>query len=398
MIPRAAAPGRPQTLYACLGLALGQAGLFMALPSLPAMAAEFGVSDADAQGSITLYALGYGLSQLLWGPLADRHGRRPVALGGVALYSLISLALVMVPGFGALLVLRLLQGVAAGCGTSVSRACLRDVASGRELARAMGVVAMSYAVALGVAPFLGGWIGRLGSWRGDDGLLAVLGGLTYAYLARNLTETRVRPPVPTTQWNLRGLLPGYGKLLRDPRFLVPALIATLGTGLVAGYDAASPFDFERRFGFSTAGYGNLNLLLSAAYLLGSLALTWNVERLGQQRLLWAGAATSVGGAAVMLLLGLAGRFDPLSLLLPMLVVVVGVGVVVPLGLALPMQAFPERAGQASALTGFLQQEGTALLVALAVALHGGSQVPLGLSLLVLALLLALLVRIQGRLG
>ncbi|MEB3264864.1 MAG: MFS transporter [Synechococcus sp.] len=389
---------RPQTLYACLGLALGQAGLFMALPSLPAMAAEFGVSPATAQISITLYALGYGLSQLVWGPLADHLGRRPVALAGAALFSLTSLALVGAPSYAVLLGLRLLQGVAAGCGTSVSRACMRDQLSGRALARAMGVVAISYALALGVAPFLGGWIARIGSWRNDDALLALLGGLTLAYLARNLQETRVRPTgaeAPVGPW---ASLQGYGRLLQDSRFLVPALIATLGTGLVACYDAASPFDFERRFGFSTAGYGNLNLLLSAAYLLGSLVLTRSVERLGQPHLLRAGVATAMAGAAAMLLLGLAGRFDPLSLLAPMLVVVLGAGLMVPLGLALPLQCFPERAGQASALTGFLQQEGTALLVALAAALPSGSQVPLGLTLLVLTLLLAALVRLQGRLG
>ncbi|MFM7641040.1 MAG: MFS transporter [Cyanobium sp.] len=390
-------PAHPQTVYACLGLVLGQAGLFMALPSLPAMASEFGISTATAQLSITVYALGYGLSQLVWGPLADHKGRRPVALNGVALFSFTSLALVGAPTYGILLALRLLQGVAAGCGTSVSRASLRDVLSGRALARAMGVVAISYALALGVAPFLGGWMGRIGTWRDDDALLGLLGGLTLLYVARNLKETRLGPGDRAPLPGLREALLGYRNLLQDPRFRLPALIATLGTGLVAIYDAASPFVFERHFDFSTASYGNLNLPLSGAYLLGSVALTGSVERLGQQRLLQAGVTTAVAGAATMLLLGLAGRFEPLSLLLPMLVVVLGAGIAVPLGLALPMQSFPERAGQASALTGFLQQEGTALLVALAAALPTGSQIPLALTLLTITLLLAGLVRQRGRL-
>jgi Bcr/CflA subfamily drug resistance transporter len=393
-----ATTGRPQTVYACLGITLGQAGLFMTLPSLPAMAEEFAVSAATVQQAITLYAVGYGLSQLVWGPLADRLGRRPVALVGVALFSLASLAQALAPGFGVLLALRLLQGVGAGCGTSVSRACLRDVVSGRPLARAMGVVGISFALALGLAPFLGGWIGQVGSWRGDDLLLALLGALTLAYLARHLNETRALPSGPGALPGVRACLVGYGRLLRDARFLVPALIATLATGLVAAYDAASPYPFEHRFGLSTATFGSLNLSLSGAYLLGSLTLFRSVERLGQQVLLRVGVAFVLAGSAMMLLLGVAGLFDPASLLLPMLPVVLGVGVLVPIGLGMPMHAFPERAGQASALTGFLQQEGTALLVALVVTLPGGSQVPLALTLVALALLLAILVRRQERLG
>ncbi|MCT4364166.1 MAG: MFS transporter, partial [Synechococcaceae cyanobacterium MAG-AL1] len=145
--------GIAQISYACLGSALGQSGLFIALPSLPAMASDFQVSASTAEESITAYALGYGFSQLVWGPLADRFGRRPIALCGVTLFTLASLGLALVPGFGAFLLLRLLQGVAAGCGTSVSRACLRDVFSQRSLAQAMSVVAISYALALGIAPF-----------------------------------------------------------------------------------------------------------------------------------------------------------------------------------------------------------------------------------------------------
>ena len=286
----------------------------------------------------------------------------------------------------------------AGCGTSVSRARLRDVVSGRPLARAMGVVGISFALALGLGPFLGGWIGQLGSWRGDDLLLALLGALSLAYLARHLEETRALPPGAGAHPSVRACLVGYGRLLRGPRFLVPALIATLGTGLVAAFDAASPLAFERRFGFSSAAFGSLSLSLSAAYLLGSLALSRSVERLGQQVLLRVGVAAVLAGSATMLPLGVAGRFDPASLLLPMLLAVPGVGLLVPLGLGMPMQAFPERAGQASALTGFLQQEGTALLVALVVTLPGGSQVPLALTLVALALLLAILVRLQERLG
>ncbi|MDM7937263.1 MAG: MFS transporter [Cyanobium sp. CZS 48M] len=390
---------RSPILYGCAGIFLGQAGLFIDLPALPLLARDFQVSAAASQETITAYALGYGLSQLAWGPLSDGWGRRSTALTGLALFSLASLLLVVVPGFVPFLILRLIQGIGAGSGTSVSRACLRDVFSDRLLTRAMSYLAMSYALALGLAPFLGGLIGRVAPWRADFLLLALLGAATAVAVSRGLTEARRLPPAERrARLRLGKVTLDYGRLARDPRFLVPTLMASFGTGLVVVYGAISPFDFEQSFGFSPSGFGLISLSLSVPYLLGALVLSHWVVRLGQQRLLQAGLGAVLVGALLMLLLGLAGRFDAVSLLLPMLVVVFGVGLLVPIGLAMPMQSFPSQAGQASALTGFLQQEGSGLVVALAVGIPISSQVPLALALLVIAGILALLVRAYGRLG
>ncbi|MGB5240224.1 MAG: MFS transporter [Prochlorococcaceae cyanobacterium] len=390
---------RSQILYGCAGTFLGQSGLFIDLPSLPLLARDFQVSAAGSQESITAYALGYGFSQLVWGPLSDRWGRRPTALTGLALFSLASLLLVVVSGFAPFLIMRLIQGIGAGCGTSVSRACLRDVFSDRLLTRAMSFVAMSYAIALGLAPFLGGLIARVAPWRVDFLLLALLGAATAAVLSLGLKEARRQPPTERRAGlGLGGIALGYGRLARDSRFLVPTLIATFGTGLMVVYGAVSPFDFEKGFGFSPSQFGAISLSLSVPYLLGAAVVSRWVMGLGQERLLRGGLSAVLAGAGLMLALALAGRFDAASLLLPMLVVTLGAGLLVPIGLAMPMQAFPAQAGQATALTGFLQQEGTGLLVAMAVGISVSSQVPLALALLALGGILALLVHAYGRLA
>jgi hypothetical protein len=115
-------------------------------------------------------------------------------------------------------------------------------------------------------------------------------------------------------------------------------------------------------------------------------------------LLRGGLGAVLAGAGLMLVLGLSGRFDAVFLLLPMLVVTLGAGLLVPIGLAMPMQAFPAQAGQATALTGFLQQEGTGLLVAMAAGISATSMVPLAAALLALGGILALLVRAYSRLA
>ncbi len=386
-------------LYVCLGAALGQTGLFIDLPSLPQLADAFGVDAAATQTTVTAYALGYGASQLVWGPLSDRRGRRPIALAGLSVFTAASLLLSVVPGFEAFRLLRVVQGIGAGCGTSVSRAALRDVLSNRELARAMSFASISFALALGFAPFVGGLIGRATSWRVDFLLVAALGLATSLYLARALPESLSREQAAAaTRPSVAAIGRGYLRLAVDARFLLPSLIATVATGMIALYDAASPFIYETRFGFDAAGFGSLSLGLTVAYIAGALMVVRFVVVRGQPWLLRFGLGAMLLGGLLMAGLGLGGWFDTLSLFLPMLVIVFGGSVLVPIGLAMPMQAFPAQAGQASALTGFLQQEGTGLLVLIATVLPTTSQLPLALTLLALALVLGLLVRSYTRLS
>ncbi len=386
-------------LYVCLGAALGQTGLFIDLPSLPQLADAFGVDAAATQTTVTAYALGYGASQLVWGPLSDRRGRRPIALAGLSVFTAASLLLSVVPGFEAFRLLRVVQGIGAGCGTSVSRAALRDVLSNRELARAMSFASISFALALGFAPFVGGLIGRATSWRVDFLLVAALGLATSLYLARALPESLSREQAAAaTRPSVAAISRGYLRLAVDARFLLPSLIATVATGMIALYDAASPFIYETRFGFDAAGFGSLSLGLTVAYIAGALMVVRFVVVRGQPWLLRFGLGAMLLGGLLMAGLGLGGWFDTLSLFLPMLVIVFGGSVLVPIGLAMPMQAFPAQAGQASALTGFLQQEGTGLLVLIATVLPTTSQLPLALTLLALALVLGLLVRSYTRLS
>lgn len=386
-------------LYVCLGAALGQTGLFIDLPSLPQLADAFGVDAAATQTTVTAYALGYGASQLVWGPLSDRRGRRPIALAGLSVFITASLLLAVVPGFEAFRLLRVLQGIGAGCGTSVSRAALRDVLSNRELARAMSFASISFALALGFAPFVGGLIARATSWRVDFLLVAALGLATALYLARALPESLSRErAAAATRPSVAAIGRGYLRLAVDARFLLPSLIATVATGMIALYDAVSPFIYETRFGFDAAGFGSLSLGLTVAYIAGALMVVRFVVVRGQPWLLRFGLGAILLGGLLMAGLGLGGWFDTLSLFLPMLVIVFGGSVLVPIGLAMPMQAFPAQAGQASALTGFLQQEGAGLLVLIATVLPTTSQLPLALALLALALMLGLLVRSYTRLS
>jgi len=392
-----AVSGWPIVLLACLASVLGQAGLFIDLPSLPALARDFRVGDAAVQNTITTYALGYGLSQLIWGPLADWHGRRGVLLAGLGLYGTASLMLARITALPAFLLLRLVMGIGAGCGTSVSRAALRDVFNERQLTQRMSIVGMCFAGALGFAPFLGSLMAEVGSWRLDFVLLAIAALATAVFVNARVAETNPMADPNRGAW-VGHILRVYRTLLLDPRFLLPAAIATLPTAMIASYDAISPFLLETQLGMGTGPFGTLSLGITAAYLVGALTVSRRVVAVGQHRLLAAGGAWLVGGILLMLVVGVWGRLATATLFLPMAGIVIGCGLLIPIGLAMPMQAFPGNAGQASALTGFLQQEGSALMVAVVTLLPHTTQLPLALTLLALALMVTLVVRSYRRLA
>lgn len=378
-------------VYACIGAFLGQSAYFIHLPSLLQMEANFSVDAAAMQNSITVYALSYGFSQLLWGPCSDRFGRKPVAIAGMGLFIVTSFAIGLTETYGWFQLLRLIQGVGAGCGTSVSRAALRDVLASAKLAQATSYVSICFAGALGIAPFVGGQFARWLSWKFDFIFLAILGILSLLYLIYSLPEThRLESATRTSNFNL-SLINNYLEVLFNPQFLLPALICAIVTGMISLYDTVSPFDLEKSLGLTPTQFGNTSLAITLAYLVGAILVNRKVIALGQRFFLRLGLCLILFASGVMLVLGLAGIFNVYSLLLPMVLVVVGCGMVIPVCFALSLNPFPNQAGLASALIGVVQQEGTALIVFLAAYISNNSQTPLALVLLVMGTLSLILV-------
>lgn len=368
-------------IYACVGLFLGQSAYFIYLPSLLQMEADFG-SDATAmQSSIVAYALGYGFSQIIWGPCSDRFGRKYVTIAGMSLFILASLAISFTEDYGWFQFLRLIQGMGIGCVTSVSRAALRDILTSAKLAQAISYTSICYAGALGIAPFLGGQFAGWLSWKFDFIFLSVLGILSLLYIIYFLPETNQIERATRISNFKFSIVTNYLKILSAPQFLLPALTCAIVTGMISLYDVVSPFDFEKYLGLTPTQFGNTLLVITLAYLVGAVLVNRGVVALGQSFFLRLGVFLILLGSGVMLVLGMAKIFNVYSLLLPMFLVVVGCGMVIPICFALSLNPFPDRAGLASALIGVVQQEGTALIIFLATYIPTNSQTPLAFVLL-----------------
>lgn len=171
-------------------LALGALGIDSMLPNLPAIGESLRVADENRrQLIITTYLLGLGGSQVIFGPLADRYGRRPVLLVGLVLYIGFSLLAARAPTFELLLAARVLQGIGAAATRAIPISVIRDRYAGREMARVMSLTSMVFMAAPIMAPSLGQLVRVVASWPWLFGLLAFLGFVLMVWALLRLPET-----------------------------------------------------------------------------------------------------------------------------------------------------------------------------------------------------------------
>jgi DHA1 family bicyclomycin/chloramphenicol resistance-like MFS transporter len=329
------------------------------LPALPAITAGFGANMGQAQLTLTALLLAFGLSQLVWGPMSDRFGRRPILLWGMAAYVLASIACAFAPSMAWLIAGRALQGVAMGAGVMAARAVVRDL-----YAPAQGATVMSQAltglgiIACACAP-IGGILTDALGWRVALLALAVFGAITLGLLLWRFEETLAQPNPKALQ--LRQLLQANRQIAQHPTFRA---WSALSTGAYMGlftFLACSSFVFTRSMGYSKTAYGFFMLSMSLSYIVGTFWCRWMLRRTSVHRTVGIAAFLTLSGGVSMAALAYAGQgqdwYGAASVMGPIYLFMLGHGVHQSCGQSGAVGPFPERAGTASALNGFLMMAG-----------------------------------------
>lgn len=389
----------PHRYALVLGLltAIGPSGIDMYLPALPAMGAGLGVPAGAVQASLVAFYLALGAGQLLAGPLSDRYGRRLPVLLGLGLFVAASIGCALAPDLPWLVAFRLLQGLGACAGMATPRAVVRDLYTGQDAARLLALLLTVYTVSPILAPLAGSLVAAAAGWRAVFWALALVGIAGVALVAFALPETR--PAAGRERGGLSTALRGYGVLLRDARFLAPALLASLSLAAFYVYVANSSFVFTRHFGVSSRSYALLFALNALGFIVGTSLAPRCTARLGLRRSLLLAVLGQLA-AVVLLLAALLLGADSLVLLVLLLALAFGLNsIVVPACFALAMQDHPQRAGSASALIGTFNFAGGALAMALAAPFMDGGPLSMVAAIAVCCgaeLVLAL--RVAGPLG
>lgn len=329
------------------------------LPALPAITEGFGAGAPQAQLTLSALLLAFGLSQLIWGPLSDRFGRRPVLLAGMLAYTLASIACAFSPAIGWLIAGRAVQGAAMGAGVMVSRAMVRDLYTPTHGATMMSKGLTGLGVIACLCAPIGGALTDLAGWRAALLPLAVFGAGTLALLAWRFEETLQRPDPHALR--LAPLLRANIEIARHPVFLTwCALSAASYLGLFT-FLATSSFVFTRSMGMSRTAYGLLMFSMSASYIVGTFWCRWMLRRTSVHRTVAvAGVLTLIGGVGLAVLAHWGhdqAWYGPAAVMLPMYIFMLGHGVHQPCGQSGAVGPFPHRAGTASALNGFLMMLG-----------------------------------------
>ena len=321
------------------------------LPTLPALTRSLGASVASAQLTLTGLLLAFGCSQMIWGPLSDRFGRRPVLLTGLALYTAASLGAALAATMDLLILWRVAQGAAMGAVVMSARAIVRDLYTPLEGARAMSKALTGLGVIACICAPLGGLLSVWMGWRAA--LLALTG-----YAVVTLTLVALRLPETLAHRNPQALHPAvlvrtWLQVLRNPTFWAFSLLTTASYGGLFTFLASSSFVFIDVLGLSRTQYGGVMASACVAYFGGTFVCRSLLARHGLLRTVAIAGALSVSGGTLLALVAAMGWHQPWALMLPFYLFMVGHGIHQPCGQSGSVGPFPKAAGVASALNGFM---------------------------------------------
>jgi Bcr/CflA subfamily drug resistance transporter len=356
-----------------IAFAAGFAGLMpmatdIYLIVMPTIARDFGASLAATHASMAAFALGFGVAHLYTGVLADRYGRRPVAIWGALLFMAATVAVTAAPSLEVLTACRFVQGLFIATCPILSRAIVRDAIPAHTTANAYSLVNALSALSPLTAPFIGAVAAAWGGWRAAMAVLLVYGivliGATIAYLP----ETR---PPPDKSEAPQSPLASAREILTDPRFLMGASMSMLLYSALFTWISTSPFLMMDQLGFSRVDAGIVLGFGSLGYMGGSLASARLASRYRSERLVALGAPLMLAGAIgclVALTRETPGPFGTLVMAFPFYI---GLGFAHANSIQMVMRPFPHMAGQASAWLGLLQQVAGVTVSMIAVQLGAG---------------------------
>jgi len=347
----------PRTQWPLLALLIAMSGvsslsLTILVPAIPGLVAKFAADPASVQLTVSLYILGLAGAQLVFGPLSDRFGRRPVVLAGLALATLASTAAIFAWSIAGLVIARVLQSLGASTGQTISRAIIRDLYDREQAAAMIGLVASAVVLMPMLAPFIGGVLDTLFGWESIFIFSAALSFMVVAWAALALPETRRFSLVPGEKSHFRADL---AALAASPRFFGYALCAGLGSAPFFSFIGGAPHVVVTMLGRTSAEYGLWFFIPSLGFMAGNFAVSRLTRRFGIDALIWWGiAATIVGSLLNIAAYAAFPGWEMATIFWPQLIIGFGNGLLLPTAVAGAVSIRPQVAGTASGMTGFVQ--------------------------------------------
>jgi DHA1 family bicyclomycin/chloramphenicol resistance-like MFS transporter len=364
--------------------ACGPLSIDMYLPSLPSLADAFGTTAAAAQITLTSFMFGFSFGMLVYGPLSDAYGRRPILLGGIVLYAGASIGCALSTSIDALVALRFLQALGAGSASVLARAIARDAHEPIDAARVLSMLAIVTSIGPLLAPMIGGQLLLLGGWRAVFVVLTLFG--IACAVATYLRVPETWPREKRASSALGRSFAAYGRLLTDPVAWGHMLCGGMAFASMFAYITATPFVYIDYFHVKPQHYGFF-FGLNIVGIIGWNVLNARIVRqVGSLRLISIASFVSVVAALAVALVCLTGWGGLWSIVVCLFFVVGVVGLLSANCTTDLMHRYPHNAGAAAAVFGAVQLTLGALASLAIGLLHDGTPHGMGIVIAVTGML------------
>lgn len=346
----------------------------MYLPSLPSIVASLETTKRMVQLSLPIFLLGVSISHLFNGPLSDQIGRRRPILFGLFLCEVGTILCYFAPSILILLIGRLLEGIGVGACIVVFRSTARDLLAKNDLARFFSQVGMFDIFIIGASLLLGGYIKYHATWREVFLVIFIYTSIIWILAWIKLPETNrfIKKNI-----QLRSVLLNFYSVIKNPTFLGYALcVSGAFTGLTV-YQVIGPFLLQETIGLSSIQFGWLGALIAFIIFISAFVNNRYVKRYGYRNMLISGVFFMMTGGILMLILAYIGFLNAYAVIIPVIIFDFGFGLTFINGVAGALEVFPESAGTAGAILGFIQICLASIVSAVIVIFPTTDQIPLG---------------------
>jgi DHA1 family bicyclomycin/chloramphenicol resistance-like MFS transporter len=340
------------TIYLGTLAALGPLAIDMYLPAFPRIAEAFGVQVPDIQRTLASYFVGLALGQLVYGPMADRLGRKTPLYFGLTLFVLASAGCAMGWSVASLAGLRLVQALGGCAEMVISRAIVRDLFDDRQAARVFSSLVLVMGLAPILAPLIGGFVAGHFGWRAIFWLHAVAG--TAALTSTALFFRESLPRQRRIRQSSKAIASTYVYLLRHREFMLQALTVSIGTAGLFAYVGGSPYVFEKIFRISEARFGFYFGPIACGIIGMSQVNGFLAGRVDIRIILRSALCIGAASGIALLIDAMTGAGGFWGIYLPLWAFIATMGFVFPNTIVLAMSPHGRIAGNASAVLGFLQ--------------------------------------------
>lgn len=319
------------------------------LPSLPYISNGLHANDSLLQMTLTIFMLGYALSMLIAGPLSDIFGRKRILIYGLILYFFSTLACAISFSITSLIIARFFQALGGCCGTVIARVMVKDFYAKEEQIKILAHLSAVMAICPLIIPILGGVSQIYFGWRAVFYMLGL-----FSFIILVVSSHQLKSQVENKSFSLKILLGNYKFLISNRLFMGYSFAIGFAWCNYFAFTLESSFLFQKVLGFNSMVFGELFAFVVLGYLLGTQLTKRFANQIGLDKSVFLATTICLLGASTLLVWNMFFSFNWLSLILPMMIVMVGVGIIIPCTQSAVMQPFPEIAGTASGLFFFIQ--------------------------------------------